>query len=129
MSQLFQDTNIYLIIHLMPIADDIKYKILMLLLGMTKTPSADRICHAFKTRINLPLMHVSGLRFEVNAKPNSLREAIISEIRIVQFDEAVANKERIIPAAEENIQIYKELLAKRFVRRYIALFWSDCILD
>jgi len=122
MSQLFKDTDFYTIITLMPVPDDIKYKILMLLLGLTKTPCAARIRHAFKTKFRLKFRHVCGFQYEVNEPPNSLREAIISEIRIVQFDAALNQKKCIIGSARNNIIRYKELLAKRFKQRYIALF-------
>ena len=122
MNQLFKDTDFYSIMHLMPVPDDIKYKILMLLLGLTKTPCAARIRHAFKTRPKMRFRHVCGFQYEVNEPPNSLREAIISEIRIIQFDAALNQKKCIISSARNNIIRYKELLAKRFKQRYIALF-------
>ena len=122
MNQIFKDTDFYTIMTLMPLPDDIKYKILMLLLGLTKTPAAARIRHAYKTRFTLRFRHVCGFQYEVNEPPNSLREAIISEIRIIQFDAAVAKKKCIIGSARNNIIRYKELLAKRFKQRYIALF-------
>jgi hypothetical protein len=122
MNQLFKDTDFYTIIQLMPVPDDIKYKILMLLLGLTKTPAAARIRHAYKTRFTLRFRHVCGFQYEVNEPPNSLREAIISEIRIIQFDAAVLKKKCITSTAIANIIRYKELLAKRFKQRYFALF-------
>jgi hypothetical protein len=122
MSQLFKDTDFYTIMHLIPVPDDIKYKILMLLLGLTKTPAAARIRHAFKTRFKMRFRHVCGFQYEVNEPPNSLREAIISEIRIIQFDIAVAQKKCITSTAIKNIIRCKELLAKRFKQRYLALF-------
>jgi len=122
MSQLFKDTDFYTIMHLMPVPDDIKYKILMLLLGLTKTPSAARIRHAYKTNFRMRFRHVCGFQYEVNEPPNSLRETIICEIRIIQFDAAAVQKKCIIASARKNIIRYKELLAKRFKQRYIALF-------
>jgi hypothetical protein len=122
MSQLFKDTDFYTIMTLMPVPDDIKYKILMLLLGLTKTPCAARIRRAFKTNFRMKFRHVCGFQYEVNEPPNSLREAIICEIRIIQFDAAVSQKKCIIGSARNNIIRYKELLAKRFKQRYIALF-------
>lgn len=122
MSQLFKDTDFYSIMHLMPVPDDIKYKILMLLLGITRTPCAARIRHAFKTRFHMRFRHVCGFQYEVNEPPNSLREAIMCEIRIIQFDAAAAKRKKIAPGATANIIRYKELLAKRFKQRYLALF-------
>jgi hypothetical protein len=122
MSQLFKDTDFYSIMQLMPIPDDIKYKILMLLLGITKTPCAARIRHAYKTRFTLRFRHVCGFQYEVNELPNSFREAIMCEIRIAQFDAGVDKKKCIIASARNNIIRYKELLAKRFKQRYFALF-------
>ena len=122
MNQLFKDTDFYTIMQLMPVPDDIKYKILMLLLGLTKTPCAARIRHAYKTRFTLRFRHVCGFQYEVNEPPNSLREAIISEIRIIQFDAAVLKKKCTTSTAIANIIRYKELLAKRFKQRYFALF-------
>ena len=52
--------------------------------------------------------------------PNSLREAIICEIRILQFDRDDDKKKAL--GAITNIIRYKELLAKRFKQRYLALF-------
>ena len=100
MNQIFKDTDFYTIMTLMPLPDDIKYKILMLLLGLTKTPAAARIRHAYKTRFTLRFRHVCGFQYEVNEPPNSLREAIISEIRIIQFDAAVAKKNVLLVALE-----------------------------
>jgi hypothetical protein len=122
MNQLFKDTDFYTIMTLMPLPDDIKYKILLLLLGLTRTPAAARICHAFKTRFTMRFRHVCGLQYEVNEPPNSLREAIMCEIRIVQFDQDYNKLVRITPGAIANIIRHKELLAKRFKQRYLALF-------
>jgi hypothetical protein len=122
MSQIIKDTDFYTIMHLMPVPDDIKYKILMLLLGLTKTPCAARIRHAYKIRFTMRFRHVCGFQYEVNEPPNSLREAIICEIRIVQFDAAVAERKCTTSTAIKNIIRYKELLAKRFNQRYFALF-------
>ncbi len=85
MSQLFKDTYLYSIMHLMPVPDDIKHKILMLLLGLTKTPCAARISHAYKTRFTMRFSHVCGFQYEVNEPPNSLREAIFFEMIISLF--------------------------------------------
>jgi hypothetical protein len=122
MSQLFKDTDFYSIMHLMPVPDDIKHKILMLLLGITRTPCAARIRHAFKTRFHMRFRHVCGFQYEVNEPPKSLREAIMCEIRIIQFDAAVLKKKCTTSTAIKNIIRYKELLAKRFNQRYFALF-------
>jgi hypothetical protein len=122
MSPLFKDTDFYTIMRMMPVPDDIKYKILMLLLGVSRTPSANRICHTFKTNFRMRFRHICGFQYEVNEVPNSLREAIMCEIRIVQFDAAFNAKKHIAPGATANIIRYKELLAKRFKKRYIALF-------
>jgi len=122
MSPLFKDTDFYTILQLLPVPDDIKYKILMLLLGITKTPVAARIRHAYKTKFYMRFRHVCGFQYEVNEPPNSFREAIMCEIRIVQFDAAAAKNKKIHPLAITNIIRYKELLAKRFKQRYIALF-------
>jgi hypothetical protein len=122
MNQLFKDTDFYTILQLLPVPDDIKHKILMLLLGLTKTPCAARIRHAYKIRFTMRFRHVCGFQYEVNEPPNSLREAIMCEIRIVQFDAACNEKKHIGPGATANIIKYKELLAKRFKQRYIALF-------
>jgi hypothetical protein len=122
MKQLFKDTDFYTIMTLLPLPDDIKYKILMLLLGLTKTPAAARIRHAYKIRFTMRFRHVCGFQYEVNEPPNSLREAIMCEIRIVQFDAACNKKKHFGPGATANIIKYKELLAKRFKQRYIALF-------
>ena len=122
MNQLFKDTDFYTIITLLPVPDDIKHKILILLLGLTKTPVAARIRHAFKTIFHMRFRHVCGFQYEVNELPNSLREAIMCEIRIVQFDAAFNEKKHIAPGATTNIIRHKELLAKRFKQRYVALF-------
>ncbi len=120
MSIIFKDTDFYSIMHLMPVSDDIKYKVLILLLGITRTPSADRILYAFKTRFCMRFRHVCGFQYEVNEPPKSLREAIMCEIRIAQFDRDVSKKKAL--GAITNIIRYKELLAKRFKQRYFALF-------
>jgi hypothetical protein len=122
MSPLFKDTDFYTIMTLLPLPDDIKYKILMLLLGVSRTPCAARIRHAYKIRFTMRFRHVCGFQYEVNEPPNSLREAIMCEIRIVQFDAACNKKKHFGPGATTNIIKYKELLAKRFKQRYIALF-------
>ena len=122
MNQLFKDTDFYTILQVLPVPYDIKHKILLLLLGLTKTPAAARIRHAYKIRFTMRFRHVCGFQYEVNEPPNSLREAIMCEIRIVQFDAAFNAKKHIAPGATTNIIKYKELLAKRFKQRYIALF-------
>lgn len=112
----FQDTNIYVIMKLMPIPEDIKYKILMLLLGIAKTPSANRILHSqFRNKFR----HV-GFQYEINEIPNSLQEAILCEIRIMQFDiSAMIRRQK--PEAIKNIIKYKQILANRFKERYRAI--------
>ena len=117
-----KDTDFYTIMTFMPLPDDIKYKILMLLLGLTKTPCAARIRHTYKIRFTMRFRHVCGIQYEVNEPPNSLREAIMCEIRIVQFEADCNKKKPFGPSAKENIIKYKELLAKRFQQRYITLF-------
>jgi hypothetical protein len=113
---------------LMPIPEDIKYKILILLLGISKTPTANRILHSkFQTNsllvMSLVVMkyrHV-GDQYEINEIPNSLQEAILCEIRIMQFDtSALVRKQK--PGAIKNIQRYKEMLAKRFKEWYHAIY-------
>jgi hypothetical protein len=118
----FQDTNIYLILQLMPLPEDIKYKILILLLGISKTPTANRILHSqFRTTsLIIKFRHV-GLQYEINEPPNSLQEAILCEIRIMQFD-ASALMRRQQPGAIKNVQRYKQILAKRFKERYNAMY-------
>ena len=120
----FQDTNIYVIMQLMPIPDDIKYKILMILLGIAKTPSANRIWnaqiwHADKTSFTMKFRHLCGSQYEINEEPNSLREIILCEIRIMQFDNHHARKK---PGAIKNIQKCKKILANRFKERYRAIY-------
>ena len=121
----FQDTNIYVIMQLMPIPEDIKYKILIILLGISKTPSANRInhgqiWHSDKTSLTMKFRHV-GFQYEINDVPNSLQEAILCEIRIMQFD-ASGIIRRQKPGAIKNIQKYKQILSKRFKERYNAIF-------
>ena len=118
----FQDTNIYVIMQLMPLPEDIKYKILILLLGISKTPTANRILHS-QFRINKLVMkfrHV-GFQYEINESLNSLQEAILCEIRIMQFD-ASSIIRRQKPGAIKNIQKYKQILEKRFKKRYNAIY-------
>ena len=118
----FQDTNIYVIMQLMPIPDDIKYKILMILLGISKTPTANRILHSQLRNNNSLVMkfrHV-GFQYEINERPNSLQEAILCEIRIMQFD-ASGIIRRQNPGAIKNIIKYKQILAKRFKERFNAI--------
>ena len=119
----FQDTNIYVIMQLMTIPDDIKYKILMILLGIAKTPSANRIWnaqiwHSDKTSFTMKFRHICGFQYEINEQPNSLREAILCEIRIMQFD---AHRKKT-QGAIKNIQKYKQILANRFKERYNAIY-------
>ena len=121
----FQDTNIYVIMQLMPIPDDIKYKILMILLGIAKTPSANRISHAQiwhsnKTSLTMKFRHV-GFQYEINEIPNSLQEAILCEVRIMQFDTSgIIRRQK--PGAIKNIQKCKQILANRFKERYRAIY-------
>ncbi len=117
----FQDTNIYVIMQLMPIPEDIKYQILMLLLGIAKTPTANRIWHSQLRNNNsvIKFRHV-GFQYEINEMPNSLQEAILCEIRIMQFDASSIRKQK--PGAIKNIIKYKQILAKRFKERYNAIY-------
>lgn len=121
----FQDTNIYLIMQLMPVPDDIKYKILMVLLGIAKTPTAKRIIHSqllftCKTSLIMKYRYV-GYQYEINELPNSLQEAILCEIRIMQFDRVGITKKTQMGAIK-NIQRYKQILANRFKKRYNAIY-------
>ena len=118
----FQDTNIYVIMQLMPIPEDIKYKILILLLGISKTPTANRILHSqFRSNsLVIKFRHV-GFQYEINEPLNSLQEAILCEIRIMQFD-ASSMVRRQNPGAIKNIQRYKQILEKRFKERYNAIY-------
>jgi len=116
----FQDTNIYVIMQLMPLPEDIKYQILMLLLGIAKTPTANRIWHLRNNNSVIKFRHV-GFQYEINEIPNSLQEAILCEIRIMQFDaSSIIRKQK--PGAIKNIIKYKQILAKRFKERYNAIY-------
>ena len=121
----FRDTNIYVIMQLMPIPEDIKYKILMILLGISKTPTANRISHAqiwhsHKTSLTIKFRHV-GFQYEINEIHNSLQEAILCEIRIMQFDmSGIIRRQK--PGAIKNIKKYKQILAERFKKRYNAIY-------
>jgi hypothetical protein len=106
----FQDTNIYVIMQLMPLPEDIKYKILMLLLGIAKTPTANRILHSQlrnKNSLTMQFRHV-GFQYEINEIHNSLKEVILCEIRIMQFDMSGIIR-RQNPGAIKNIKKYKQI--------------------
>lgn len=118
----FQDTNIYLIMQLMPLPEDIKYKILMILLDISKTPTANRILHSqFRTNNIVTKFRHTGLQYEINEPPNSLQEAILCEIRIVQFDSSAIIR-RQTQGAIKNIKRYKQILERRFKERYNAIY-------
>ena len=119
MNKLFQDTNIYSIMQILPLPDDIKYKILILLLGMARTPCANRIRHAYKTKFTMRFRHVCGVHYEINELPNSLRQAIMCEIRIIQFN--VDNRKKSYESIS-NIKKYKKILEDRFKKKYFELF-------
>ena len=119
MNKLFQDTNIYSIMQILPLPDDIKYKILILLLGIARTPCANRIRHAYKTKFTMRFRHVCSMHYEINEFQNLVYQAIMCEIRIIQFN--VDNKKKT-PEAITNIKKYKNILADRFKKKYFELF-------
>jgi hypothetical protein len=111
--------NLYLIMEqlgkLLP--DDIKNKIILLLLGIKEkyaqimTPDFIRTYHR---------MFCCGQQFEIYLPTGTLQYAIMCEIQIANFDATCSKKKTV--GAIKNIKKYMNLLDDRFKQRYKLLF-------
>lgn len=118
--------NIYLITEQLDkfVPDDIKHKILLLLLGMDKQ---------YVLMIRSQIKHIKfkygtaltcGNQYEIRPQENQVQYLIMCEIRITQFDadyEACRRKANG-PGGMRNIRKYMSLLDARFKKRYKRLF-------
>ena len=112
--------NLYLIIQQLGnfVPEDIKHKILLLLLGMDNNWT-QKICQEFQKKIrNNPMLY--GKQYEIRPQENQLQRLIMCEIRIAQFDAAVNRKKS--SGAIKNIKKYMNLLDARFKIRHQNLF-------
>jgi hypothetical protein len=102
---------------LLPVPDDIKNKILLLLLGIKEkyvqimTPEFINVYHR---------MFCRGHQFEINVQEGTVQYAIMCEIQIATFDAAVRKKKTV--GAIKTIKRYMNLLDARFKQRYKLLF-------
>jgi len=113
--------NLYLIIQQLDnfVPDDIKHKILLLLLGMDNNWT-QKICLEFQKKIrNNPMLY--GQQYEIRRpQENQVQYLIMCEIKIAQFDASAPKKKS--SGAVKNIQKYMNLLDARFKIRHQNLF-------
>ena len=113
--------NLYLIMKQLDnfVPDDIKHKILLLLLGVDNNWT-QQICQEFQKKIrNNPMLH--GQQYEIRGpQENQVQYLIMCEIKIAQFD-AVTHKKKS-SGAIKNIKKYMNLLDARFKIRHQNLF-------
>lgn len=110
------DTDLYLIMKLLQevIPDDISNKILLNLLGLSKTMTA-RCIKQCKI-----VSKSCGMQYEVIPQQTRMQEMAMYEIRISQFDRDVNKKKQ--PSAIKNIKRYMKLLDERFNQRFRLLY-------
>ena len=113
--------NLYLIMELIGnhVPDDIKHKILLLLLGVDNNWT-QKICKDFQNKIrHNPMLY--GQQYEIRRpQENQVQYLIMCEIKISQFDAGDSRKKT--SGAIRNIKKYMNLLDARFKIRHQNLF-------
>ena len=116
-------TDLYLIMRLLSdvVPDDISNKILLLLLGIAKTPSANCFKIAYGEYASYYVHNISrGNHYEIKPQQNNVQEMVMYQIRIAQFDRDDGRKKAL--DAITNIKKYMKLLEIQFRQRHIRLF-------
>jgi hypothetical protein len=111
------NTEFYLIMQLLEkvIPDDISNKILMILLGMTKTQAA--LCMDNNNKMTFDR---GGKQYEIRPQHTRIQMMVMSEIRIAQFDTNPSQKKSAY--AIRNIKQYMKTLDHHFKQRLRFLF-------
>ena len=113
-----KNPNLYLIMELLPVPDDIKNKILLLLLGIGRK-NAQFLSIEYMSRAN---RMSCGHHYEINAQEGTVQYAIMCEIRIAKFDGERDNGKKKALGAIKTIKKYMNVLDARFKQRYKLLF-------
>ena len=114
-----KNPNLYLIMHLLPVPDDIKNKILLLLLGIGQK-GGPFISIGFISQAQKMLS--CGYQFEINLQEDTVQYAIMCEMRIAKFYAERDNGKKKALGAINTIEKYKNVLDARFKQRYKLLF-------
>lgn len=116
-----KNPNLYLIMELLgnKLPDDIKNKILLLLLGIGQK-RAQFISKEFMSQAHKMLS--CGYQYEINLQEGSVQYAIMCEMRIAKFDSERNNGKKKALGAVKTIKKYMNVLDARFKQRYKLLF-------
>jgi hypothetical protein len=116
-----KNSNLYLIMELLgnKLPDDIKNKILLLLLGIAQT-SAQNSSNEYMSRAQKMLR--CGHQYEINLQEDTVQYAIMCEMRIAKFDSERNNGKKKALGAANTIKKYMNVLDARFKQRYKLLF-------
>ena len=113
-------TDLYLIMQLLSgvVPDDISNKILLLLLGIARTPSANCFKIAYGEYASYYVHNISrGNHYEIKPQQTKTQELVMCEIRIAQFDRD-CNKKKAMGAIK-TIKMYMKLLEVQFRQRHL----------
>ena len=113
------NTEIYLIMQLLQthVPEDISNKILLDLLGIAKTRTANCIKSSFQHR---KCIDSGGRQYEIRPQQTMTQNLVMFEIRIAQFDSS--KNDRSIGAIM-HIQKYMKELKIHFMRRFRFLYY------
>jgi hypothetical protein len=118
------NTDLYLIIRLLKdvIPDDISNKILLLLLGIARTPSASCFQSAYKEYVSYVHNVSCGKQYEIKYQTsyNQVQKMVMYNIRIAQFDGDCGKKRSV--GAIKNIKNHMKLLEVQFKQRHRRIF-------
>jgi len=118
-------TDLYLIMRLLNdvVPADISNKILLLLLGIARTPSANCFQSAYKEYASYYIHNIScRYQYEIKSQQNKTQEMVICDIRIAQFDRDCGERRRTTLGAIKNIKKYMKMLEIQFKQRHNRLF-------
>jgi hypothetical protein len=113
------NTELYLIMQLLQrhIPEDISNKILLVLLGIAKTRTANCIKSSFQHR---KCIDSGGRQYEIRPQQTMTQNLVMFEIRIAQFDSSNKNYRSI--GAIMHIKKYMKELRAHFIRRFRFLY-------
>jgi hypothetical protein len=114
-----KDPNLYLIMEQLGkfVPDDIKNKILLLLLGIGQKNHSGK---GFMLRAHKVLS--CGYQYEIDMQEDTVQYAIMCEMRIAKFDGERNNGRKKALGAANTIKKYMNVLDARFKQRYKLLF-------
>lgn len=118
------NTDLYLIVQLLKdvVPDDISNKILLLLLGIARPPSANCFRSAYTEYVAYIHNMSCGNQYEIKYQTsyNQVQEMVMCHIRIAQFDGDCGKKRSV--GSIKNIKKYMKLLEVQFKQRHKYLF-------